>query len=254
MTEEHACGPIDETRARLWHWCKGPLGQLLYGEEKRQLDTLLSEWFGYHLIQVGWSGGNLTEASRIPHRVMLEVCPGSGDCQAYAQTDHLPLATDSVDVVLLPHTLEFAPNPHQTLREVDRILIPEGHLVILGFNPWGLWGLRRLWRSRQSHPPWCGRFFSLARIKDWLALLGLDSQLTRTFFFRPPLQHTRTMQRLQFMEKLGQQWWPMFGGVYLLMAKKRVTPLTPIKPRWQPRRSLIGAGLARPTGRIQTYD
>jgi len=150
--------------------------------------------------------------------------------------------------VVLPHTLEFERDPHEVLREVDRILIPEGHVVVLGFNPWSLWGMWRLLRCRSGKAPWCGDFLSLLRIKDWMALLGFDVVLVRRYFYRPPLQRVGIMKKLSFMERLGSKLWPHLSGAYLLVAQKRVATLTPIKPRWSPRRRLMGS-LARPSAR-----
>jgi SAM-dependent methyltransferase len=163
----------------------------------------------------------------------------------YTYAQALPILTDSVDVVVLAHTLEFEQDPHQVLREADRVLVPEGHVVILGFNPWSPWGLWHVLVSRWSRPPWSGQFRSLWRIKDWLALLGFDTTVSRGFFFRPPLRHDGVMHRLKVMEKLGQRFWPFAGAVYIIVAKKRVMRPTPIRPRWRPGRSLVGAGLVK---------
>ena len=159
----------------------------------------------------------------------------------------LPVATDTLDVLLLPHVMEFVDQPHEVLREADRTLIPEGHLVIVGFNPWSLWGIGRLFLGWRSAAPWRGRFLSVFRLKDWLALLGFDTLAVRNYAFRPPFQHAGIMERLRFLEGAGQRWWPGLGGGYVLIARKRVATLTPIRPRWRPRRNLAGGKLAEPT-------
>jgi len=97
---------------------------------------------------------------------------------------------------------------------------------------------------RRRRPPWSGDFRSILRLKDWLALLGFDLVYTRSFFFRPPLKRMGIMNRLDFLECVGRRWWPFLGGAYILVAKKRVVTLTPIKPRWRPRRRLIEVGSA----------
>ena len=149
--------------------------------------------------------------------------------------------------MVLPHTLEFEENPHQILREVERTLIPEGHVVIMGFNPYSLWGMTRMFIGWRNRTPWCGHFYSTLRIKDWLALLGFDTVLQKSYFFRPPLQHEGSLERLSFMERYGSRWWPFPGGGYILVAKKRLTTLTPIKPRWRSSRRFLGNGLTEPT-------
>jgi len=217
--------------------------------ERRELDEVLPNLFGYHLLQVGSPADDvLCAASLIPNRVLMESVlePGKRRPLILAQAQALPIQSDSVDVVMLAHTLEFEPDPHQVLREADRVLVPEGHVVILGFNPWSPWGLWHLLISRWAMPPWNGQFRSMRRIRDWLSLLGFDTTVSRGFFFRPPLHHDGVMRRLRVMERLGRRLWPFAGAVYIVVAKKRVTTLTPIRPRWRPGRSLVGAGLVNP--------
>jgi SAM-dependent methyltransferase len=180
--------------------------------------------------------------------VLDELQPGdSGRAERfYGCATDLPIATDSLDVVLLPHVLEFADDPHQVLREIDRVLMPEGHVVIFGFNPYSMWGLRRMLTGWRKQPPWCGHFFSQYRIRDWLALLGFEAVQSRHYFFRPPVQHHATMEHLQFVEGLGH-YWPVLGGAYLVVARKRVTTLTPIRPRWKPKGRLVPGSVAEPS-------
>lgn len=239
----------------LRYWYAEPLGQALLEAERHELDEILPDLFGYYLVQLGAATGQyLLGASRIRRHVVTDaVDPDAGEhggraSVMYAHAGVLPLRNDSVDVVLLHHTLDFEPLPHEVLREVERALVPDGHVVIVGFNPWSLWGLRRLftWR-RGEHAPWRGAFRSVIRIKDWLALLGFDIVVTRSRFFRPPLRHPGLMRRLQWMERLGARAWPYLGGTYIIVAKKRVVTLTPIKPRWRPRRSLIHGDVIKPT-------
>lgn len=240
-------------RQRLRAWCRASPGKPLWEAERAELDTLLPDLFGYHVLQVGCLGvEDLLTTSRVLHRMVLDqeaVPVPDGISLVRGRADALPIANDSLDVLVLPHTLEFEDDPHQVLREMERTLIPEGHIVIVGFNPRSLWGLWRLLFARFGGVPWRGRFFSPARVKDWLALLGFDTVVTRLFFYRPPLRHEGVMHRLHFMEALGARWWPILGGAYVLVAKKRVVTLTPIKPRWRPRRGVVTTGLAEPTRR-----
>ena len=249
--------PRTQDRQRLREWYEQQLGQLLLEHERRELDGVLPNLFGYYLLQVGAAmDAYLLEASRIRHHVIVgshsPVHPGRDRTAHMARlcgnSHMLPVQSDSVDVVVLPHTLEFDPSSHEVLREVERVLVAEGHVVILGFNPWSLWGLWRLLRGRRRmHPPWHGSFRGIYRIKDWLSLLGFDVVMARTYFFRPPLQREAMMRRFEWLERLGRRWWPYLGGAYIIVAKKRVTTLTPIKPRWRPRRSLLQPDAAKPT-------
>lgn len=234
---------INGIRRGLRSWYGRPLGQALLKQERQQLDTILPTLFGYHIIQMGYlSGHDLMASSRIRNQLLLDA-DSEGETPspaAYAYPDAMPIESGSVDVVLLPHTLEFERQPHQILREADRVLIPEGHVVVLGFNPWSLWGIWRLCRCFKGKAPWCGDFLSLTRIKDWMALLGFDVVLVRRHFFRPPIQRRGILKKLAFMEKLGAKLWPRLSGAYILVARKRVSTLTPIRPRWRPRRTLVG--------------
>lgn len=245
-------------RRSMRDWYRQGLGRGLLDLEQAELDGILPNLFGYYLVQIGCLvDANLLGASRIRHRVFVDELPlstveAAGDAHGScirANAEYLPVQRDSVDVVLLPHTLEFAADPHGVLREVERVLVPEGHVIVLGINPWSMWGLRRLLTPHRARfaPPWCGEFRGQLRIKDWLALLGFDVVVSRRYFFRPPIMHTGIMRRLEFVERVGRRWWPILGGAYMLVAKKRVATLTPIKPRWRPRRSLIPADAVKPT-------
>lgn len=235
-------------------WYASPLGRSLLEAEREALDAVLPDLFGYYLVQLGAGCEEyLLGASLIRRQVLIDdtvPCAEMAHDRISALCAHaglLPLRNDSVDVVLLPHTLDFERAPHDVLREAERALVPEGHVVILGFNPWSLWGVRRLFTWRRRQAPWSGSFRSIIRIRDWLALLGFDVVLSRSCFFRPPLRHPGLMRRLQWLERPGARWWPYLGGTYIIVARKRVATLTPIKPRWRPRRSLVGGGAIKPT-------
>ncbi|MDR2878074.1 MAG: class I SAM-dependent methyltransferase [Chromatiales bacterium] len=241
--------------AGLRNWYAEALGQALLKVEQHELDEILPDLFGYYLVQIGAPTDRyLLGTSLIRHHIVSDaVHPGAFEHDGrvstlHAHTGALPVRSDSIDVALLHHTLDFESYPHAVLREVERMLVPDGHVVIVGFNPWSLWGMRRLftWRRREC-APWRGAFRSIIRIKDWLALLGFDIVVIRTRFFRPPLRRMGLTRRLQWMERLGTRAWPYLGGVYIIVAKKRVVTLTPIKPRWRPRRSLIASDAVKPT-------
>ncbi|MDH5180707.1 MAG: class I SAM-dependent methyltransferase [Gammaproteobacteria bacterium] len=245
----HRCGTIQNSWRELAKWYQTPLGQTLLEVEKQQLDEILPSLFGYHLIQVGDIGSDsLLDASRISNCCVMDIEAG-GDAHPangprFAGLPHaLPLASESVDVVLLPHTLEFSPQPHAVLREVDRVLVPEGHLVMMMFNPWSLWQLQSLFLGWRQTPPWCGHFISTTRTRDWLALLGFNVKRCERYFYRPPSQAHKLMSRLDWLEKFGRAFWPIFGGSYILTARKRVETLTPIRPIWKTRKRVVAAGL-----------
>lgn len=234
--------------ARLIEWYGTPLGKSYENAELYSIREVISTLFGFHLLLVSppWEGSPL-DASRISHRVVMP-CTRTADASLVGAAQAFPIDTDTLDVVILPHTLEFVGRPHEVLREVDRCLIPEGHVLILGFNPYGLWGLWRLLYGWRRRAPWSGRFIGQARVRDWLALLGFDTLACRPLFFRPPLQGGFALQHLEILDRLARRGWPMPAAGYQLLARKRVVGLTPIRPRWRPRRSLI-AGLVEPSRR-----
>jgi SAM-dependent methyltransferase len=209
-------------------WLNTTYGQYLLEREQAFIDQSVADVFGFHAMQLGLPQYDLLRASRIPLRVTAGAEPG---VQVVLNVDELPFACDSFDLVLLPHVLEFSEHPHQILREVERASLPGGHIIITGFNPRSLWGLRQAMGSKQEYP-WCGKFITLPRIKDWLALLGFEIVAGRFSCYAPPLTNPAWLRRLRLMEPAGDRWWAVCGGVYFLKAVKRVPGMRPIKPQW----------------------
>lgn len=246
----HKCGNAEEIQRDLSHWYQSPLGQELVRVEKAMLDKVLPTLFGYHLVQIGqYCDTPLLEASKVSHCSVMHTTSQTTvslltDSRLSGQTHALPFASDSVDVVILNHVLEFSLYPHHVLREVERVLVPEGHVVVMMFNPWSLWSIHRLLLRWRGLPPWCGQFIGATRSKDWLTLLGFDVAQSQGYFFRPALQQMAVMERLGWFESLGQRWWTILGGGYMLVAQKKIETLTPIRPKWASRhRRVVTAGL-----------
>lgn len=253
MGTGNQCGRVVTSYRRLRNWYSRYLGTLMQEAELQQLDSILPNLFGYHLLQLGdMHETNLVSSSRIPHCVVMDTdAEYRHASNLYGEHEALPIATDCLDVLVLPHTLEFSTDPHQILREADRILIPEGHVIIIGFNPWSIWGIWRFIAKHFGMPPWCGRFLGMSRMKDWLLLLGFDIVDARKFFYRPPIQHAGVLARLKFMEKFCQQYCKGIGAAYVVVAKKRVMPLTPVRPRWRTAGKLLPTGVTETTSRIK---
>ncbi|HZN23104.1 MAG TPA: methyltransferase domain-containing protein [Burkholderiales bacterium] len=212
-------------------WLDTPLGQYLLEREQAYYDRAVADVFGYNAFQLGMPELELLRASRIPLRCRVAT---HGDADLSADFRDLPIATNSADLVLLPHVLEFAEHPHQILREVARVLMPEAHVVISGFNPFSLWGIRRRFHRRGDFP-WRGRFMTLMRVKDWLALLGFEVIGGQMACYAPPSRQQKWLERFRFMEAAGDRWWPIAGGVYFLQAVKRVRGVRLIMPKWSDR-------------------
>lgn len=235
------CAHHPSPSVQLRDWYRLPLGERLQAAEEESLAEILPNLFGYHLLQVGALGDGMLSASRVLHRAVMAVghSPAGQPAGLCGEPECLPVSSDSLDALILYHTLEFSRDPHQVLREAERVLVAEGHVVVLGFNPFSLWGLRKALPLHRRAVPWCGRFVSVPRLRDWLSLLGFETVSVRQLFRRPPLQRPGALERVAFLERLHRRWLPLPGGVYLVVARKKVLTLTPIKPRWRPRRSLV---------------
>jgi SAM-dependent methyltransferase len=209
-------------------WLVSDLGQYLLHTEQALFDTAVSDVFGYHAVQLGMPQLQTLKNSRIPHIFNTGNRVGNVLCESA----YLPIADNCIDLICLPHVLEFSENPHQTLREAERVLVPEGHLILSGFNPLSTWGLKKTLSNKLGYP-WRGHFFTLSRIKDWLALLGLELVSVKMVAYEWPVDDQSLLRRLDVMNKVGAKCWPMLGGCYLIIAKKRVVNMTLLKPNWK---------------------
>jgi SAM-dependent methyltransferase len=241
--------------ADLHRWLQSPLGQRLYALERKHVAEALGNVFGWQLLQIGLWGedhGLLAEARTqqksvlVPLDAPLTSAGSRLSGIARSRSDCLAIASDSVDAVLLPHTLEHVPDPHAVLREVERILLGEGHVVVVGFRPFSLWGARHLLTSK-GFPPGTERLLGEGRVRDWLKLLGFEIVDARRYLFTLPFG--RAAPSLQRMwETAGTHAWPLFASAYLLKARKRVYTVTPIRMRWRTRPRVVG-GLVEPAAR-----
>ncbi len=215
----------------LTDWFAKPLGAYVLAREREWLDHVAPDIFGYHAIQLGLPSVDLLRESRITHRVLVD--PQGG--QVRAQFHELPFDAQSIDLCVIPHVLEFTENPHEILREIDRVMRPEGRILIVGFNPWSLFGARKLWSSNDT--PWNGQFVSLIRMKDWLQLLGFETTAGKLTCYIPPVTSEKWQSRWRFLETSGDRWWGVAGGVYMLEAIKRVQGMRLIAPKWSDKKA-----------------
>lgn len=214
-------------------WMETPLGRYVLEWEHNRHDRLVADIFGFNAIQIGWPQLDFLRANRMPFRLRCATGDGAG---LRADLHRLPLASSSVDLVILAHVLEFDPNPHQILREVERVLVPEGSVIVTGFNPYSLWGLQRR-LLRRALPPWHRQCISIARLKDWFALLGLEAHAGAFGCYRPALVQERWLRRLAFLDAAGDRWWPIAGAVYIMQGIKRQQGMRLITPVWQDRKA-----------------
>jgi len=212
-------------------WFATALGAYVLERELKYADDAVADVFGYNALQLGLPEHDFLRASRIPFKCRVAA---AAPAQLRADFRDLPVASASVDLLLLPHALEFSAQPHQVLREVERVLMPEGHAIITGFNPRSLWGLKRYFGRARNGFPWNGRFINLPRLKDWLSVLGLEMNGGRwSCCYAPPCTTEKWLRRFAFMEAAGDRWWPGRGGVYFLHVVKRVRGMRVIMPLWR---------------------
>ena len=243
---------FSDRHAALSAWWRGSLGASLLAAESELLGEALEDVFGWELLQVGaWgTGRELLAGSRSRHSTVVAPVAESG-ANILGRPSELPVLSDSVDAVLLPHTLEFAADPYAIVREVDRVLIGEGQLLVLGFRPWSLWGLRAS-TTRNGHPPGLRRVLSERRVREWLFLLGYEVVASRNYLYCSPWSRGPTPgQGNGRLLHRGLMSPPLPSGAYLLKARKRMYTLTPIRGRFREAPAVIG-GLVKPTTRQQT--
>jgi len=265
LNPQHAADPPP---SGLSPWLQTPPGQYLLAWEQTQFDLAVADLFGYNALQLGLSELDTLRANRMPHRwlalpeelaplePLLHHTPPADTPAPDAPWRRVALITDaaalpfppaSIDLVVLPHTLELSADPHQVLREVERVLVPEGRVVISGFNPASLWGWRQgrgrlglrlgLKGSDVAHLylPEAGDFIGPWRLRDWLHLLGFEVESDRYGCYRPAVQTEKWLQRTAWMDATGARWWPIFGAVYFVVAVKRVRGVRLLGPAWKPR-------------------
>ena len=229
-------------------WLKTPLGEALLQQEARVVEETLDGIFGEYCLQLGlWGDKRTFLRFTRTQRCSLIAETAEGEPSAIAEMHRLPVESDSLDAVLLPHTLDYTDRQHAILREVDRVLRSNGHVVILGFKPLGLWGLRRLVPGA-GMPPGADYLISERRLRDWLQLLDMRIQSASHYFFHWPLPGNKARGSNKW-ERRGQAWWPELAACYMLTAQKRVSTLTQVRPLWR-RKPQVVAGLAEPSTRV----
>ncbi len=201
--------------------------------EQPKIESLVVDVFGYNALQLGLPQYDLLAENRIPLR---QIAGESGQVDVLCDLRELPFAANSIDLVVMPHILEFHRDPHQVLREVERILIPDGQLIVTGFNPLSLWGLRRRLSNSRDKFPMHGSYISTLRLKDWLQLLSFEVDRGNFGCYAPPCDQEHWLMRWHFIEAAGNRWWSFAGGVYLLRAVKRVRGMRLIMPPWGPKK------------------
>jgi SAM-dependent methyltransferase len=229
----------------LQQWFETAPGQHLLHWESVQLDQAVGDVFGYHALQLGLPHIPGLRANRMPHQF---TAGQEFDCDFAA----LPFAENSLDLIVLPHSLEFSSDPHATLREAYRVLVPEGRVVITGLNPTSLWAWRqqrgKWWRRLMGrfakgslYLPEEGEFIGYLRLRDWLRLLDFEVESSQFGVWSPAVNSAKWFERMRWMDRLGSRYWPILGSAYRITAVKRVHGMRLLSPAWKKNRKLAGA-------------
>ena len=258
----------------LTEWLAGPLGQYLMRWETEQFDEVVSDIFGYHALQLGFAELDALHSNRMPNQWLAVTSEqaaqtttaatalggtSSRSAALVADAKALPFSAACLDLLVLPHTLELSDDPHAALREAERVLVPEGRVVITGINPNSLWGFRqsraRLYRrvSRRfgkymeidhSFLPGAGQAMGSIgywRLRDWLQLLDFEVESARFGVYAPSFVNQKWLRRFAWMDTLGPRWWPIFGATYCVVAVKRVRGMRLLEPARKLHKAVVTA-------------
>ncbi len=231
--------------AQQWNqWVAQPQGRCVLNAEKIFLQKALATFYGKHGMLIGVPAqGELLQASVAAQQTVLTPLINKNSTVETIESDftELPVATGSVNLVFLPHLLEYVDNPRQLLTEACRIVKPEGHIVILGFNPHSGWGLKKI-LSRKKGAPWKNYFIQHATLKKWLKLLDFELAAQDFLMYGMPMDRYRSNR---FIEWIGHTFIRPLGGIYVLIAQAKTSPLTPIRLRWKQSFSNIRISIPR---------
>lgn len=218
---------------------KSAPGQVLLTWESAQYDALVQDAFGYAALQVGCPQIDTLKFNRIAAQWITDPSPAAlegialreGTSRVAANPEWLPFAAESLDLVTLPHTLDFSPRPHQALREAARVLHPEGRLVLSAFNPLSFWWLRQKVGVALGASPYLpSRTLPIAlyRIKDWLELLGFEVEQGRFGIYSPWCRSITSFRKCDWVNKAGDRWAPHCANLIIVSAVKRLPGVKPL--------------------------
>lgn len=206
----------------------------------KRLTKLLVNYSGRHLLQLSSHHYSSLNLSPILHKIIVYP-PYQADAnqslypRLKSLYTHLPFASDSINIILMPHTLETDKKTAKLiLTEAWRVLAPNGHIILLGINPVSLLGL---WLSMGKKKSTCHEnFYSIQTLCQWIHYLGGEIQHTESFHFRPPLSSKPGLwlfKKLAWLERISPWLIPYMGGIYLIVAQKRVRKLNGLGLVWQ---------------------
>lgn len=229
-------------------WQELPAGELIQAATQSVCDELSQRVFGYHFVKLG----NLSSQIALPHCAVkhhIHQCKTlNPKADLVADSHVLPFVENSVDGFLLANELDFAQDPHEILREVDRTITGSGYVIISGFNPYSLTGLGKYLPIKRDNILHDARFFPAGRVRDWLQLLGYEIIEQRHLMFSM-LFFTGKLQLPNKVRDWLSRHCPWCSSMYVILARKRTFPMTTVKPKWKlkPRFSPVGASMREST-------
>ena len=245
-------------------WFESSLARSLLEQERLHCRNLVPSGYYPRSLQVGLPSVNFLDGIETGGRFfigerVLRAHGKSGVSEAsdsdpvqcaVAKASAMPFADKTHNLIVLPHTLDFCDDPHAVLREVNHILLPQGCVVITGFNQVSMWGAVRLMMKGANRRPWNGRYRRIGQVQDWLSLLGFELVGAMMMAYQPPLQNEKWRRKLAFIEQAGARWWPGLGAVYVIIGRKKEISLSggvASRLRW---RQLL-PDMAQPAARVK---
>lgn len=229
-------------------------GRYLLDWEQQRCDEAVADIFGYHSLQLGLPMLHALRHNRMPHRWVAAptldlnldrpACQDPEQVQLFCAPEALPFAEASIDLLVLPHTLELCQDPHAALREAVRVLVPEGRLLLFGLNPFSLWGLQHGLERTQAPSLNAWKGLPYWRVRDWLQVLAMDVVAADFGCHAPAVDSEAWLQRWRWMDKLGNKAWPVLGGAYCVLAVKKVHGMRLMEPAWRSRKATASAATA----------
>lgn len=214
-------------------WDQMPWGNYFCDALTHHLQPFMSKLYGFHLLKIGALSSLIdTESCPVSHQVSVSLSGNAGGVRG--KETQLPFLSKSVDACFLAHSLTWDQDPHQVLREADRVLIDDGWIILTGFNPYSLLGIGKLIPGLNKRPPWNGRMFSQGRMIDWLSVLNYEIVCRSRFQVVPWNQQGG---------KLISAHLPALGCINILVARKRTYPLTPGRNKLAASRARIGSAV-----------
>ena len=231
-------------------WYQTDAGGLVSQALEQHLWRITSCIFGYHAIQLGemFSEHNILKNCTIANQICIDRTKFANIISSPAV---LPISSDCVDLFILPHTLDFTEKPHEILREVERCLVPEGYMIVIGFNPFSFYGLWRLFLAKKNIAPWNAKYYSIKRLRDWFSLLGFEETEIHFVGHLPPFKRIQAWKKMQSLGRTMQYHVSQLGGVYIFVARKRVARLTPLIQAWPTTNQILTGKIPKPTVGMQ---